>query len=82
MTSQSVLRGLKKKMDGVDRSTGLVITRSDHATCTAVNRRRRGYGFLGGKQSEVSDAEGLGSNPFDSRTFEPETSYPVGASNC
>ena len=71
----------QKRMDRIDRSTGLVITRSDHPTCTAVNRRRRAYDSLGGKQSEVSDAQGLGSNPFDSRTFEPETSHPVGASN-
>ncbi len=69
-------------MGKVDRSTGLVITRSDYATCTAINRRRRGYGSLGGEQSEVSDAEGLGSNPFDSHALEPETSRPIGASNC
>ena len=78
MTVRSVLPG-ENLLNALLTSLDQVITRSDYETCTAVNRPEQGNTPSGGKQNEMSYANGPGNGQINNpNNFPFETNPTLG----
>jgi len=78
MTVRSVC-ARRKPLNALLTSLGQVVTRSDYETCTAVNRPEPGNSPSGGKQNEMSYANGPGNGQINNPNNIPfETNPTIG----